>query len=679
MNLPAHLAMSQMKINRRRSMWTLVGIVLSVAIITAIGGFMTSAYVTVKAVKGADHGYPAYRNLVASVGAVLAVVIITLSIIVVSNAFRVSAEERIQQFGLLKSVGATEKQIMKIVVWEGVMFASIGIPIGLLVGIGVDCAGIRIANSMLTTFNTLESRLIKVGFRLVVDWRVILLAIALCFLTVLFSAWLPARKAAAVPAIDAIKGMHEMDQSPSPRHTYSAKNSLIQKIFGFEGKLAYASLKQNRRSFKATIVSLTVSIVLVLVAQTFGSQVGAIANMMYEPMEATVVGSFGSNMVLTHATDDDGEPLEGWMIGGESANGLTYIPLTTTVANQVTAKLTAYDNTPVLGVGINSAFYSTTVPADMLDPKLIQLLNHGQDDLTEYNLGFALMTVDPDHYAQLCDRAGVPYGSNLLVNDIRLNHDGVKSEFSPLVFSRQVLPVSYAGEPGEAGSITGDLPLHGELRVGEVPNEILKAMMGGVWWAVIVPDADMNLYYWHATPADKESFIDYEQAVFYDLLPQEETTSYHVLDVEAANKAVRDIAHLVMTLVYGFVGMLCLVALTNLISTVSTNVRSRSREFAVLQSVGMTTGGITRMLNLESVMSSLKALAYGLPIGILTSYLLYYVFADFLEMDFVIPWVAILACVAGVTAISWIVMRYCASRLRGGNLLETIRAQTGMA
>ena len=679
MNLPAHLAVSQMKINRRRSMWTLVGIVLSVAIITAIGGFMASAYATMKAVRGSDPSYGEYRALVTSTGMVLASVIIVLSIIVVSNAFRVSAEERIQQFGLLKSVGATKKQITKTVVWEGVLFSIIGIPIGLALGIGVDYAGIRIANSLLTTFNAMESRLFQVGFRLIVDWRLLLAAIILSVVTVLISAWLPARKAASVLAIDAIKGTDETNHStPRPRHAI-AKTSLIQKIFGFEGQLAYSSLKQNRRSFRATVVSLTVSIVLILVAQTFGSQVGAIANMMYDPVNATVFGYFSSNVGAADATDENGEPIGGVEVGDTGLGGLRYVPLTTAVANQITTKLRAYPHTAVFGVGANTVLYSTTVPADALAPKMVQLLNPGQDDVPEYNVGFVLMTVDPEHYAQLCDRAGVRPGSNLLVNDFRSDINGVKSEFSPLVFSHQTLDVTYAGVPGDVGSITGDLPLHGELRVGDVPNEILDTISGRAFWAVIVPDINMSEYNWYATPQDKEGFIEYEQTVFRDLLPQEETTSYRVLDVEAANQSVRDIAHLVMTLVYGFVGMLCLVALTNLISTVSANVRSRSREFAVLQTVGMTSDGIKRMLNLESVMSSAKALMFGLPIGILTSYLLYHLFADFLEMDYVLPWVAILACVAGVFAITWITMRYAASRLKGRNLIESIRAETGMA
>ena len=675
MNLPAHLAMSQMKINKNRSAWTLVGIILSAAIITASGGFVASAYVMVRQAKGADFSYDMYQTLVTGVGAILAVVIVAVSVIVVSNAFRVSAEERIQQFGLLKSVGATKKQITKTVVWEGVLFSIIGIPVGVGLGIGVEYAGIRIANSLLTTYNTLDTRLVKVGFHLIVDWRVLLAAIILAFLTVLVSAWLPARKAASVAAIDAIKGTDEAVTAPRPRHAYSvSRPSLIQKIFGFEGKLAYSSLKKNRRSFRATVVSLAVSIVLVIVAQTLGLQVGAIANMMYPSWDATVVGYFSATMNFSHATGDDGEPLEGFMVGDTGVTGITYTPLTTALANQITAKLRAYSDTPVFGVGSNNAFYITTVPAEMLTAKMKEVLNPNgvYPDQTEYELGIVLKTVDPDHYAQLCKAAGVPYGSNLLVNDYKTNVNGVKSEFSPLEFSHQTLPLSYVGEEGNSGNLV----LHGELRVGNTPIEIMEE---AAFVSVIVPDVDMNTYRWFATPEDKAGFIEYENEVFRDLLPQNGSNNHDVSDVEAANKAVRDVARLIMTLVYGFVGMLCLVALTNVISTVSTNVRSRSREFAVLESVGMTTGGITRMLNLESVMSSLKALAYGLPIGILASYLIYHFFIDTIDLDYIIPWFAILACVAGVFAITWITMRYAASRLKGRNLIESIRAETGMA
>ena len=115
--------------------------------------------------------------------------------------------------------------------------------------------------------------------------------------------------------------------------------------------------------------------------------------------------------------------------------------------------------------------------------------------------------------------------------------------------------------------------------------------------------------------------------------------------------------------------------LTSVISTISTNVRMRSREFALLRSVGMTYGGLKHMLNLESIMCSAKSLLWGLPIAILLTYLIHQPISSMLPVTYQLPWLAIIQCVAGVFAITWVIMRFSVSRLHNENIVESIRAE----
>jgi putative ABC transport system permease protein len=161
------------------------------------------------------------------------------------------------------------------------------------------------------------------------------------------------------------------------------------------------------------------------------------------------------------------------------------------------------------------------------------------------------------------------------------------------------------------------------------------------------------------------------------MLPQSEAYSVSITSLAELNRAMTDMRNLILTFIYGFVGMLILVGLTNVISTISTNVRSHSREFAVLQSVGMTSGGLKKMLNYESILSSARALSFGLPLGLGLSYLIYRGTIQTAYFPYVFPWLAVAQCVLGVFAITWVTMRYAASRLRGGNIVETIRADSG--
>jgi putative ABC transport system permease protein len=88
----------------------------------------------------------------------------------------------------------------------------------------------------------------------------------------------------------------------------------------------------------------------------------------------------------------------------------------------------------------------------------------------------------------------------------------------------------------------------------------------------------------------------------------------------------------------------------------------------------MTDDGLKKMMNLESVLSSLKALLFGLPLGLLASYLTYRAIVPMTYIPYVFPWVAVFICVAGVFVITWVVMRYSVSRLRGHNIAEVIRS-----
>jgi len=151
-----------------------------------------------------------------------------------------------------------------------------------------------------------------------------------------------------------------------------------------------------------------------------------------------------------------------------------------------------------------------------------------------------------------------------------------------------------------------------------------------------------------------------------------------MFDVEAELNAMQGFGRLVMIFIYGFVAMLTLIGLTNVISTISTNVRSRSREFAILRSVGMTDGGLFRMLNLESILCSAKSVLWGVPMGLAGSYLVYLALELPAEYAFEIPWLPVLQCAVVVFVITWAVMRYSASRLHKRNIIETIRLSSGM-
>ncbi|MCL2704131.1 MAG: FtsX-like permease family protein [Defluviitaleaceae bacterium] len=650
MKLTAKLAYSQIKSSRGRTAWTLAGIILATAMITAVFGFAASGDAMFRHVIGDNEYYiNMYNSMLFGMSAVFVSIIVAASVIVVSNAFRVSAGERAAQFGILKSVGATKKQIAETIMYEGVYLCLIGIPAGLALGLLVNLTGVRIVDYFLTRLNNVSEQPLVLDF--VIAWQALLLSVIISFMTVGLSAWLPARKAAGLTAIDAIRVAGEVKVKPGQ----ARKNWLIQKLFGFEGVLASKSLKRSRRNFRATVVSLTVSIVLFIVVGTFGMMMGTLTNVFFPGIDINVAAQFYSYY--------DARRIEDWELIERK-----YVAVNSVLAGEITEKMREFPDTDVFGAGADYHSYRALVPIEMLNSRTREILDPplGPDN-REHIIFASLIVLDAENYDALCRLAGVPRGSNILVNQFTLYHDEGRQILAPLIFSNQTLRMKnyYYGDEF-------DITLHGVLSIGEIPKEILWVSNSMV--NIIVPALDALSYVWFANSSDAAGFTEYAGAVLRDMFTFDESLGdLSVFNIQEQMDMTRDIGRLIMVFIYGFIAMLTLIGLTNVISTISANVRSRSREFAVLRSAGMTPEGLSRMLNLESILCSLKSLVIGLPLGVAGSYAVYRYLAVPVELGFPMPWLPIIQYSLGVLIVTWVTMRYSASRIQGKNIIETIR------
>ena len=169
-----------------------------------------------------------------------------------------------------------------------------------------------------------------------------------------------------------------------------------------------------------------------------------------------------------------------------------------------------------------------------------------------------------------------------------------------------------------------------------------------------------------------EAFTQEQDATY-----MEAGLSARVYKIQDYMKVMNIAIVLVMVFVYSFVALLMLIGLTNVISTISANVRMRSKEFAVLQSVGMTYNGLKRMLNLESIMCSAKSFLFGLPLAILLTYLINLPIRAMFPIPYRLPLSAMALCVATIFAITWVTIRHSAARLLKRNIVDAIRSESG--
>lgn len=663
MRITAKLAYSQLKINRSRTMWTLLAIALSTALTTAVCSFVASGNAMLVEFLGDDYGEygHSYVGLLLIPAILLGIIILAMSVVVVSNVFRISAKERIAQFGILKCVGATGKQITATVMYESIFLSAVGIPAGILLGLCLTYAGINVADIYLDDLNALAHIMIReVHFSLdfVLSWQALLISAMVCFVSVLFSAWLPAHKAAKVSAMDSLRG----DEAVKLKKKRLRSSHLIEKLFGFEGTLAAKNIRRSRKSFRATVMALSVGVILFICLGALGSQAKAVEDYMQPKAEEDIITEY-SSACIRQINKDTGRKESIYMRPIDSRTG-----------NDIAEKLKEFDGKEIFGMGLDLETYYTVLPAESISNRMKAALESSEEPSDE--LSVEIITLDDENYRMLCKKAGVAAGSNILLNSYSYNDRGKLVDMVPYTSDLKEVELIKANGSSQT------LPVQGVLLKEDIPRELIYPSTNYV--RLVVQRAQVRGYSWYSDPKDKEGYMEYANEVMAQQFPEKEGSDYmsegfntRVYKIDDYMKVMNIAIVLALIFMYSFVILLMLIGFTNVVSTMSTNVMMRSHEFAMLQSVGMTNRGLLRMLNLESILCSLKALLVGLPIGILMTYLINLPIRDMYPIPYEVPWLPALLCTLAVLAITLGTTRWAAYRLRSQNIIETIRWQSG--
>lgn len=199
-------------------------------------------------------------SLLLAMGAVVMAIILVGSVFLIYNAFHISLGERMRQIGVLASVGATPRQLRGMVRFEGLCIGAAGIPLGMALGLGAMAAVLALVGR---SFRTIAYE--GVPLTLVISPPALGLAAGISLLTILISAWLPARKAAATPVLDCIRQGGEVQVQAKTVRT----GPLVGRLCGLEGTLALKNFRRNRRRYRSIVLSLVLSVVLFVTTHSF--------------------------------------------------------------------------------------------------------------------------------------------------------------------------------------------------------------------------------------------------------------------------------------------------------------------------------------------------------------------------------------------------------------------------
>ena len=571
---------------------------------------------------------PISSSSISGLGIVVSIVIgiiVFTSVFCIKNSFDISITEKIKQYGMLRSVGATKKQIKRNVFYEATILGLIGIPLGVLLGYLASYILIIISNYYL-------SDMIQAGFKLEFAFSIIavLIAIILGIVTIYFSAFRSAKRASKVSPIDSIRNSANI--KINPKKIKSPK--IIKSIFGMGGEISFKNLKRNKKKYRTTVISIVVSVFVFIALSGF-------MGLAFQEVENEIKVSDFNISLSANITNEN-----------------SYNKFIETVKLDNIEDYTLLRSSELFFIGThysNEYLDLLNIKQREQDEEYITVFAIGEEQYKKYIKSLGLNYDDIKDKAILLDKEYVVRydDNNKKVTKYIDIYDFQKGDIVDSTITSTNKKVNI-----EIGVVTEKMPFGLKNRTARyiiVSDEMFDN---------IAESKGLDIYYKSSNANKLQDDID-------NYLKGEEYYSINNKDENV--KQMSNLFTLVGIFLYGFIIVISLIGITNIFNTITTNMELRKQEFAMLKSVGMTTKEFNRMIRLESLFMGVKSLFFGIPIGIALSYIIYHFLSEESGIPYKLPIVAIIISIAVVFILISLIMKYSMSKINKQNTIETIR------
>ena len=593
-----------------------------------------------------------FNTLLYSIGVIVILIIMIGSIFLIYNSFNISLNERTHQFGILSSVGATPKQLRHSVLFEGLCIGAIGIPIGVIVGIG--SMGLVLSVVAKNFRNVMYD---NVPLTLMVSAPAIIGAAAVSMVTILISADIPARKAASTPVMECIRQTNEVKIESKAVKT----SKLAERIYGLEGTLALKNFKRNKKSYRGIVLSLTLSVVLFVSTNAF------VTDLKQVSLQAKVVNgydiSFGTQDI------DDSKMLQLYD-KLKTAAGITESSYQVVMNYSCAAKASDLSDAYVKSAGTHS-------PGKMVNlPMQIQFF----DDRTYLKIIRGLGLPEKEYTGQNAKLIAVAKVQGSSNRDEKVSE--IKDIFKSSSMNFTIFPETNSELKKEHGqnvnitfvnTVPPDTPATAEMSKMQ-PDTIMVMAPYSLKEKLAHSETAANIRVKGMTFQSKNPS---QSASEMQMMIQGEriTVPYFFFNSSKILDQNRNMIFIANVFAYTFIIVISLIATANVFNTISTNIKLRRREFAMFRSVGMSDHDFQKMMNFECAFYGMRTLLFGLPIAAVFSYLVYkgMTFKDGGIISFVFPWGSMAISIFGVLFIVFITMLYSTRKIKKENIIDALR------
>lgn len=602
--------------------------------------------------------------------AILIGVIMAGSITLIYNAFSISLRERTVQFGLLSSIGATKKQLRKAMRYEAFFVSAVGIPLGILAGVGGIGVTLHYIGGGLT--NWIHGT--DMGIPLYVPVWAMAAAALIAFVTIMVSVWIPSRRIRKITPMEAIRSSTDIRIRPNEVRT----GKWVSSLFGLEGMMAHKNYKRDRRKYRATVISLTMSIGLFTAAGLF--------NLYLLQTGAFVLDAPDTDVRYTLYTDvkEQEADVERILNRTEGINAVSkhYIK-------------SFYFGIPKdwAQTGLLS-IYAQELPAETDGQLSAQASADSETASGRKNTSWVnatMVILGDEDFKTFAREQNVDVSAYEDSGHVKVLYLNQTKYFNPETerYEKQDIYPEETEELFPAGSMEYD-------DEGRLLN-FRQSMEFEMADAVSAPPKAFKEYADRIVMFLPESMYQKFNGSFqedglnavYSIQCENASKTFRELEKSLQEQRLSDVGYLqnvreeyetdrntiiaVKVLTYGFVVLISLIAVANVFHTISTNLMLRRKEFAMLRSMGMSPRGFRKMMNYECLIYGIRSLVYGFLITGLISAALYRTLGAGADVEFLIPWGYLSVAAAGVFLVVFLTMLYTMRVIKKNNIVEELK------
>lgn len=541
---------------------------------------------------------------------------------VIYNSFAISINERKKNYAIFKSIGTTQNQILKSVLFEAFMISLIAIPIGFILSLGL-------INGLIFVLNNILKDIILNPYTFEIYPIFILISLLFILVCIFIASFTPAKRASEANIINVIRQNTEINKSVK-------KNKLIRKLFGIECDIASKNSTRNFRKYNVTMFSITIGCILFLTVSIFLNVILYLEekNIVYQPVSISIYGSTEQN--------------------NELVNKIIELPNVDKYLYQ------DYDNN----------IYNVSE----------EYVN--DDFVLKKNINFiSLIYIDDYNYQMIKKEFNITNDNPLITgiyhNEISENPYIVTYNDVPFFNTNNIkIDVYERNSEGKQGNYIKTID---KINVIDNYGKYMKENFNyeyTIYPVIVMPyslkesqtktSLNISLTCKDYMKCDKEIKSIIGDANYYNQ-QAENNKGYKIIDA-------------IKVLIYLLIIIVLLITVMSIYNTININLSLRRREFAVLRSLGLTKKGFNKMILYESFMISIKSLIFGILLSFLIFALLIRIlelgsslYEIFLVMPKSIYLIPILSCITIVFLVVYISFILSSNKFKKDNIIDAIK------